>query len=181
MKTTHYTHPNQRVYRLTQWLAFILMWVILLTVPLQVTIAIIYPPAALFYLSAIVTFTLIAPLILYLTTTPTVSVDEHGITLHPFIGSVHQIEWEHIVEIKDYPLLPRRGHEVNKRLLTGRNRYQEAQGIMLITPRLPMLHYVGGFFVGEYGRKIIALTNRTHTDYDHLNTQVVKYVGKASL
>lgn len=180
MKTTHYTHPNQTVHHLAQWLVFILMWIILLTVPLQITIAIIYPPAILFYLSAVVTVALIAPLILFLTATPTVSVDEKGITVHPFIGRAHQIDWEHITDIKEYPLLPRRGHEVNKRLFMGRKQYQEAQGIMIVTPQLPITYYVGGFFVGESGRKMIALTNRTHIDYDRLSKQVLKYVGKAT-
>jgi len=181
MKTTNYHHPKQNVHRLSQWLIFILIWVVLLAVPLQVVIAIIYPPAVLFYLSALITLTLIAPLILFLTATPTVSVDEQGITVHPFIGKAHQIDWEHITDIKEYPLLPRRGQEVNKRLIVGRKQYKQAEGIMLITPKLPLLYMVSGFFVGEYGRKIIAVTNRTHVDYDHLSKHVKKYVGKASL
>lgn len=181
MKTTHYHHPKQNLHRLNQWLAFILMWIVLLTVPLQVVIAVIYPPAVLFYLSAIITLTLVAPLILFLTATPTVSVDEQGITVHPFIGKAHQIDWEQITELKEYPLLPRQGHEVNKRLIVGRKQYKQAEGIMLITPKLPLLYVVGGFFVGEYGRKIIALTNRTHVDYDRLSKHVNKYVRKASL
>ena len=179
MKTTHYNHPKQTIHRLAQWLVFILIWITLLTVPLQVTIAIIYPPAILFYLSAIVTLLLIAPLLLFLTSTPTVSVDEQGITVHPFIGRAHRIDWEHIREVKEYPLLPRQGQEVNKRLLMGRKQYKEAAGIMLISPQLPLLYYVGGFFVGEYGRKMIALTNRTHIEYDTLNKQVRKYTKKA--
>lgn len=179
MTTTHYTHPNQKFHRLTQWLVFILMWIILLTVPLQVVIAVIYPQAILFYLSAIITFTLVMPLILFLTTTPTVSIDEQGIVIHPFIGKAHRLDWEHIEEVKPYPLLPRQGHEVNKRLLVGRKQYKPAEGVMLITSNLPMMYYVGGFFAGEYGHKIIALTNRTHIDYDFLNKQVMKYTTKA--
>jgi hypothetical protein len=42
-----------------------------------------------------------------------------------------------------------------------------------------MIYRVGGFFAGEQGRKIIALTNRTHTDYDRLSKQVTKYTSKA--
>lgn len=178
MTTTHYTHPNPKFHRLTQWLIFILMGVIVLIVPLQVAIAVIYPQAILFYLSAIITFMLIMPLILYLTTTPTVSIDEQGIIIHPFIGKAHRLGWEHIEEVKAYPLLPRQNHEVNKRLLVGRKRYKQAEGIMLISPRLPLIYVVGGFFAGEYGRKIIAVTNRTHIDYDSLSKQVIKYTKK---
>jgi hypothetical protein len=181
MKPTTYTHPNPKIHRLTLWFVFILLWIVLLTVPLQIAIAVIYPPAMLFYLSAIVTLTLVAPLILYLMTTPTVSVDEQGITVYPFIGKPRHVDWEHITDIKEYPLLPRRGQEVNKRILVGREQYQRAEGIMLISPQFPMLNSVGGFFTGEYGRKIIALTNRTHIDYDRLSKQVMKYSGKASL
>jgi len=179
MTIIHYVHPNQKIYRFTQWLAFILIWIILLTVPLQVLIAIIYPQAILFYLSAIITLTLTAPLILFLATTPSVSLDEQGITVHPFIGKAHTLDWEQIEEIKEYPLLPRRGQEVNKRLIVGRKHYKQAEGIMLVTHKLPMIYLVGGFFTGEQGRKIIALTNRTHTDYDSLSKQVIKYAGKA--
>ena len=177
--TTYYTHPNQKLYRLTQWLVFILLWVIVLTIPLQVAIAVIYPQAILFYLSAVITLALIMPLLLYLTTTPTVSMDEQGLTVHPFIGKAHQLDWEQVEAVKPYPLLPRQSHEVNKRLIAGRKRYKPAEGIMLIAPQLPLIYFVGGFFVGERGRKIIALTNRTHIDYDHLSRQVIKYTQTA--
>jgi len=179
MTQKQYTHPNPKTYRLTQWLVFIVMGIVLLTIPLQILIAVIYPQAILFYLSALITFTLIAPLLLYLMTTPTVSLDETGLTVHPFIGKAHHLDWDAIQTVKEYPLLPRQGHEVNKRLVVGRKRYKQAEGIMLITSDLPMVYRVGGFFAGERGRKIIALTNRTHTDYDNLVKQVMKHTGKA--
>ncbi|PJF33824.1 MAG: hypothetical protein CUN57_01140, partial [Phototrophicales bacterium] len=166
MNQTKFTHPNPRLYRLTQWLMFVVLCVVIVTVPLQLLIAVMYPKAVLFYLLALITLGLSAPLILYLTVTPTVSIHETGLTVHPFIGKSHLIDWEDVQAVKDYPLLPRQNHEVNKRLVVGRKRYKQAEGIMLIVPCLPMVYRVGGFFAGERGRKIIALTNRTHTDYD---------------
>lgn len=179
MTQTHYTHPNPTAYKLTQWLILIAIIIILLTVPLQIMIAVIYPQAVLFYLMALITLTLTAPLILYVTATPTVSLDDTGLTVHPLIGKSRHLDWDDIQAVKEYPLLPRQNHEVNKRLVVGRKRYQQAEGIMLITAELPLIYRVGGFFAGERGRKIIALTNRTHTDYDQLVKQVMKHTGKA--
>lgn len=179
MKKTQFTHPNPRAYRITQWFMFIGICIILLAVPLQILIALMYPQAVLFYLSAIITLCLVAPLLLYLVTTPTVSLDEIGIMVHPFLGKAHQIKWEQIDAVKDYPLLPRHNHEVNKRILVGRKRYTLAEGIMLISPQLPMVYRVGGFFAGEGGQKVIAFTNRTHDNYDDLQRQVMKYAKKA--
>ena len=178
MNQKQYTHPNPRFYRFTQWLIFVALCVVILTVPLQLLIAVMNPKAVLFYFSALITLALTAPLILYLTATPTVSIYETGLTVYPFVGKSHAIDWEDIHAVKEYPLLPRQNHEVNKRLLVGRKRYKQAEGIMLIVPRLPMVYRVGGLFVGEHGGKIIALTNRTHTDYDHLVKQVMKHTGK---
>ena len=180
MTQTKYTHPNPTAYKLTQWLILLATVVILLSVPLQILIAVIYPQAVLFYLMAVITLMLTAPLLLYLTVTPTVSLDDAGLTVHPFIGKSHYIDWDAIQAVQDYPLLPRQSHEVNKRLVVGRKRYKQAEGIMLITSQLPMVYRVGGLFAGERGRKIIALTNRTHDDYDHLVRQVKKHTGKAA-
>lgn len=180
MNQAYYTHPNSNLFRLTQWIVFITLCIVILTVPLQLLIAVTYPQAVLFYLSALITVALAAPLILHLTVTPTVSLHEGGMTVHPFIGKAQHIDWEDIHAVKEYPLLPRQSHEVNKRLVVGRKRYKQAEGIMLIVPRLPMVYRVGGLFVGERGRKIIALTNRTHTDYDHLVKQVMKHTSKAN-
>lgn len=181
MTNTHYTHPNPKIYRLTQWIIFLALIVILLTIPLQLLIATLYPQAMLFYVSAVMTLLLTAPLLLHLTVTPTVSVTEQGLTIYPFLGKSHRFDWGDIQAVKSYPLLPRQNHEVNKRLLIGRKRYQQAEGKMLLIPDLPIVYRVGGFFAGEHGRKIIALTNRTHTDYEQLIKQIMKHADKAKM
>lgn len=170
-----YTHPNPLAFRITQILLLIGVCVILIAVPFQILIAVMYPQAVLFYISALITLGFTAPLLLYLVTTPTVSLDTNGMTIHPFIGRSHHILWDDIDRVAYYPLLPRQNHEVNKRLVVGRKRYKPAEGIMLISSELPAIYRVGGIFAGEGGRKIIALTNRTHTDYDQLHKQVLKY------
>ena len=169
-----YTHPSPTAYRFTQWLLLILLCVILLAVPLQIVIALLYPQAVLFYVSAGITLLLTAPLLLYLFTTPTVSLDKDGITIHPLIGKPHPLTWDDIDRVDYYPLLPRQNHEVNKRLMVGRKRYKPAEGIMLLSSKLPTVYRVGGIFVGERGRKLIAVTNRTHVNYDQLHKHILK-------
>ncbi len=173
-QTQTYTHPNSTTYRITQILVLIGLIVLLLTIPLQIMIAVLFPQAMLFYMSAIITLLFVAPLLLYLVTTPTVSLSAEGMTIHPFIGKPHHLTWDEIDRVAYYPLLPRQNHEVNKRLVVGRKRYKPAEGIMLISSKLPQVYRIGGFFAGERGRKIIALTNRTHTNYDYLHKQVIK-------
>jgi len=169
-----YTHPSPTTYRITQWLLMIVLCVTLLSVPLQIVIALLYPQAVLFYLSAGITLLLTSPILLYLFTTPTVSLDTNGITIHPLIGKPHTLTWEDIDRVDYYPLLPRQNHEVNKRLMVGRKRYKPAEGIMLLSSKLPMVYRVGGIFAGERGRKLIAVTNRTHVNYDQLHKYILK-------
>jgi len=175
MTHSHYTHPNPIAYRITQWVLFALLCVVLVAVPLQILIALMYPQAILFYLLAVITLFFALPILLYLFTTPTVSLDSDGITVHPFIGKSHHVAWDDVERVAYYPLLPRQNHEVNKRLVVGRKRYKPAEGIMLISSALPQVYRVGGLFAGERGRKIIALTNRTHANYDQLHKQVLKH------
>lgn len=178
MTETTYTHPNATFYRFTQWILLAILFVLLLTVPLQIGIALAYPQAFLFFVSALITLVLSTPIILYLTVTPTVSIHSSGITIHPFIGRAIQLDWEQIREVKEYSLLPKESHEVNRRLLVGKKRYQSAEGKMLLIDDLPMIYRVAGFFAGEQGGKIIALSNRTHDNYEHLIKQVMKHTRK---
>lgn len=174
-ETQQFTHPNPTAFRITQSIVLIGVIVILLTIPLQIGIAVLYPQAMLFYLSAVITLLLVAPMLLYLVTTPTVSLTDAGMMIHPFIGKAHHLAWDDIDRVAYYPLLPRQNHEVNKRLVVGRKRYKPAEGIMLISSQLPQVYRVGGVFAGERGRKLIALTNRTHNNYDYLHKQVTKH------
>lgn len=151
---------------------------LLLAVPFQIIIALSNPKAVLMYFSALVTLALIAPLILYLTATPTVSIQNEGLTIHPFIGKAIEVDWEQVQSVKDYTLLPTRNHEVNRRILVGKKRYVEPAGKMLIIDGLPAHYLVAGFFAGERGRKIIAVTNRHHNDYDQLVKQIMKFTRK---
>ena len=79
--------------------------------------------------------------------------------------------------IKDYPLLPPKDVEAARRALVGRQRYRAAEGKMLIIPSLPLPYRFTGLFAGEGFIGVIALTNRTHTDYDTLIKQVKKYTN----
>ena len=51
---------------------------------------------------------------------------------------------------------------------------------MLIIPSLPLQYRFTGLFAGEGFTGVIALTNRSHTDYDALIKQVEKHVAPQS-
>ena len=78
--------------------------------------------------------------------------------------------------IKDYPLLPPKDAEVTRRAMVGKKRYRAAEGKMLIIPSLPLQYRFTGLFAGEGFTGVIALTNRSHTNYDALIKQVEKHV-----
>ena len=46
---------------------------------------------------------------------------------------------------------------------------------MLVIRGLPVQYRVTGFFVGEGFKPVIALTSRTHTDYDRLIKKVLSH------
>ena len=74
------------------------------------------------------------------------------------------------------PLLPPKEVEAERRLAVGRRKYRPAEGKMLINPALPLPYRFTGIFAGAGFTGVVALTNRTHTDYDALIKQVEKHL-----
>ena len=81
--------------------------------------------------------------------------------------------------VKPYPLLPPADAEVTRKALAGRKKYRPAEGVMLVIPALPLPYRFGGFFPGEGFTPVIAVTTRTHTDYDDLVRQIRQHTKAA--
>ena len=168
------SHPRPGQNRLIQYGAAALLLVMLLAAALQVVLALLIQPGLLFLLTALLTLALI-PFVLTLTTaTPPISVDEHGLTITPVIWKSHVIPWAEITALKPYPLLPQENAEVTRRMLVGRKKYRPVEGVMLVIPALPVQYRIIGVLAGEGWTPVIAVTSRTHTDYD----RIVAYIRK---
>lgn len=161
--------------RLVQYGATALIGVILVAAPLQMLIA-AGLGANLFYLTAIISLLFIPAIAMLIWAAPPVTLNDDGLTITPLIGRDCFVRWEDIAAVKDYPLLPTQDQEVNRRLLVGRKKYRHAEGKMLVIPSLPLPYRATGLFAGEGGKPVIALTNRTHTDYDSLIRTVLKHM-----
>lgn len=176
VKSTH-THPNPVLDRITQYGAMMLGIVMLLTTPLQILLTVLGAPGGLFVITAFLTLALVPPVIMLTAVSPAVTLEQGGLWIEPLIWKRRFVPWEDISAVKDYPLLPDANAEANRRTFVGRKNYRAAEGVMLVIPNLPPQYRIAAFFAGEGGKAIVALTNRTHTDYPKLKKKIVHYAG----
>ncbi len=155
-----------------QYGALVFILVIVIAALLQVLLALLVVPGGLMFITAVLTVLLALPVLMLLTATPPVTVNQEGIHIEPAVWPARFVRWEAVTAVKDYPLLPTPDAEVGRRTLLGRRKYRPAEGIMLVIPGLPVQYRVAGFFAGERGAPVIALTSRTHTEYDKLVKRV---------
>ncbi|MEM9955159.1 MAG: hypothetical protein AAF846_26355 [Chloroflexota bacterium] len=170
-KITTHTHPNQTLYTAQQiGLSIIMASAIFAVIMLVVFAFVLNLP--LFALMAIFVLGISSYVLMGIVNTPPITLSDEGITLQPFVGGERQIAWHEIETVAPYPLLPQPNQEVLKQAMIGRNNYQAAEGILLVVPSLPFPYRIAGALAGEKGAPIIALTNRTHTDYETLVTRI---------
>lgn len=172
--SSHHTHPNPLTDRLAQYGGIALTILLVLGGLGQFVLAALGLP--LFLLSGLVTLALIAPVMMLTTATPAVTVADDGITLHPRVWRDRFVAWDDVRALKNYPLLPPKEAEVNRRAMVGKRRYRAAEGKMLVVPSLPLPYRFTGLFAGEGFTGVVALTNRTHTGYDALIRQVERHL-----
>ncbi len=177
MGSTH-VHPHPATDRLAQYGGIALVVVMVAAALGQVALAFLGLP--LFLVSGVFTLLLVAPVVMLTAATPAVSVAAEGITIQPRVWRAHFARWSDVRAVKDYPLLPPKDIEVQRRVLVGRRRYRAAEGKMLVIPSLPLPYRFTGLFAGEGFVGVIGLTNRTHTDYEALIKQVMKYTDAKS-
>ena len=157
--------------------AVTLVALMVLLAPLQMLLTLGGAPGGLFLLSALVTLGLTPPVLMLTATSPSVRVENDGFWIEPVIWKSRFIQWHQVEAAKVYPLLPSQNQEVQRRAFVGRRNYKPAEGIMLLIKDLPPQYAIAAFFAGESGKTIIALTNRTHTDYTRLRQQIVRHIG----
>jgi hypothetical protein len=170
-----FSHKNPLLHRIRQTGLLLLTGLIPLAAVGLVIIAVILP-APLFVLMAILLLLLMTPALMQLHMTPAVTLDNDGLTITPFIGSEAHIPWHRVAALRVYPLLPSPNQEVIYRLIAGRNNYEEADGLMLVIPGLGWRYRIGGWFAGANTRPVIAVTNRTHADYDALKRRLLHHL-----
>ena len=176
---TTYSHPSPLKYRIQQYAGVAVIITVLLAIPVKLFLATQFP-AMLFLLAIPVLLLMIVAVILIMSATPPITLDETGITVQPLIWPSHRIEWDDVVAFKDYPLLPHPQGESDRRLITGKKNYRAPKGKMLVLRQAPFYYRVVGAFAGEGGRPVLAVTNRTHTHYDKLIKQLEKRVKRHS-
>ncbi len=177
VKSTH-PHPHPFIARVTQYGALAVFVIMLISVPLQVLLTLLGAPGGLFVITALITL-MLSPAVLMLTAvSPPVTLAADGLWLEPVVWRQRFIPWDAIDAVKVYPLLPGEDGEVQRRAFVGRSNYRAAEGIMLVVPGLPPQYRVVGFFAGEGGKPVIALTNRSHTEYARLKKKIIHYAGE---
>ncbi len=175
-RTTH-THPNPLKDRITQYGALLLAAIMIICVPLLVLLTLLGAPGGLFALAGIILLALVPPVLMLTAISPAVTLDDDGVLIQPLIWRERFIPWDRIAAVKTYPLLPTESQEVNRRTLVGRRNYTTPDGFMLVIPALPPQYRLAAFFAGEGRAGVVALTNRTHTNYDHLKQTVMRHKG----
>jgi hypothetical protein len=174
MKSVH-LHPKPLLDRVTQYGAAALIVVMLVATVAQIALAMLGGPGGLFVFTGIATLLLVPPVLLLTTATPRVTVSPDGIIIQPLIWKEQLVRWDDVRAIKDYPLLPPSDSEIGRKAISGRRGYRPAEGKMLVIPGLPIQYRVTGYLAGEGFTGVIALTSRTHQEYDKLIKKVMIY------
>lgn len=172
-----YTHPNPKLNYLAHAIARVMVGMLWLSVVAQLfLVALLSAPVMLF--SALLTAILSAPLLMFLYATPPIQLTQSGLKICPPYGKSQFIPWAAIHEIRDYPLLPTPDQEAERRIWVGRKHYQPARGKLLLVVGLPWPYRVMSFFAGVYPSPAIAITNRTHMNYDQLVKVIYQYTDQ---
>ncbi|MCU0514620.1 MAG: PH domain-containing protein [Anaerolineae bacterium] len=177
--SSRYAHPSPLLYRVQQVAVLALLAALLVAAALQLLLALLLS-SILFALMSVGLVLLAAPVLMLRVVSPPVDVEADGLRLRPLFGRERVIAWGDILRVRDYTLLPQPDQERERRALQGRKNYRPAQGKMLVVRGLPPVYRIAGFFAGERAQPIIALTTRTHTDYERLVQQVLARVPPAA-
>jgi len=164
--TQYFPARNPRGYRISQWVLAATAGVLAISALPQVFLAFAIPGGGMFVLTALLSLALILPIVLMMSATPPITLSREGFTLQPGIGKPTTVLWAAVKEVKPYSLLPPEDSETTRRLMVGRKNYRPAAGTMLVCEGLPWRYRIVGGFAGEGFTPVVAVTNRTHAEYD---------------
>ncbi len=121
---------------------------------------------------ALAVWALVAPVVMLAFASPAVEVTEGALVVHSRVSGRRAVPWAAISAIKDDPLLPTENGEAVRRIMVGRRKYQTPRGRLLVIPALPLPYRFLGLFAGEGLTGALAITNRTHRDYDRAMAEI---------
>jgi hypothetical protein len=162
----HFPAKQPRIYRLSQAVLMVTAVILAVSAPLQVILALNIAGAGMFIMTALLSLALMLPLILMSSATPPVTISREGLTVQPWLGRTVVVPWSAVKEVKPYSLMPPEDSETVRRAMVGRKKYRGATGLMLVCEGLPWRYRVVGAFAGEGFAPVVAITNRSHADYD---------------
>lgn len=162
----HFSAKQPRMYQISQAALLVTAVVLTVSAPLQLILAVSIAGGGMFIMTALLSLLLILPLILMSSATPPVSISRDGLTVQPGLGRAVFVPWAAVKEIKPYSLMPPEDSESVRRTMVGRKKYRPAAGLMLVCEGLPWRYRVVGAFAGEGFSPVVAVTNRSHADYE---------------
>jgi len=163
-----YAHPRPLLDLITQGTAIVFLATAIALLVVQLVLIVQGVSPLLVFAVSTTLILLTAPALWLLFATPALSVEEDGITLRPRFWSPIRVRWDEVRAVKPYPLLPEKDAEKVRQAMVGRAKFRAAEGIMLVVPSLPIYYRFHGLFVNEGFTGVIAVTNRTHEDYEAL-------------
>jgi hypothetical protein len=134
-------------------------------------------PAPLFGLMALLILGFLPPVLMLTLVAPPIWFEVEGLRIKPYFWPERFITWKEIETVKLYTLLPSSNQEVLRQIAVGRKQYRAAYGIMLIVPSLPAPYRLAGYFAGQKGLPIIAITNRSHNHSEALIDRIFSRKG----
>lgn len=121
---------------------------------------------------AVAVWALVAPVLMLAFASPAVEVTAEALVVHSRVSGRRSVPWAAIAAIKDDPLLPSENGEAVRRVMVGRRKYQPPRGRLLVIPSLPLPYRFLGLFAGEGLTGALAITSRTHRDYDRAISEI---------
>lgn len=161
-----FTHPNSRVQALQERGGAALASVMLLASLIAFLLALSNPRLILMFGAGLTLLALTAPVVMLTAASPAIEITDDALILRPLVWRRRALPWGSIRAIKPHPLLPLPESETARRRLVGRRKYQPARGMLIVIPSLPLQYRILGLFSGEGFTGAIAITSRTHNDYD---------------
>jgi hypothetical protein len=174
-----FAHPNPRAQALQERGAAALAGVMQLAALLALLFA--FSDTRLFLLIgvALALLALMLPVLMLTAASPALEVTDDALILHPRVWRSRAVPWSAVRALKPHPLLPLPESESMRRTMVGRANYQPVCGVLIVIPSLPLPYRILGVFAGEGFTGAIALTSRTHADYDAALREIEARSGKA--
>ncbi len=163
-----YAHPRPLLDLITQGTAALFLATAIALVVIQLVLIVQGVSPLLVFAVSTTLLLLTAPALWLLFATPAITLDDDALTLRPRFWTAIRVPWADVRAVKPYPLLPEKDAEKVRQAFVGRANFRAAEGIMLVIPSLPLQYRFQGFFVGEGFVGVVAVTSRTHGEYDAL-------------